>query len=151
MNHYREEFFTEAMITELDPLTRQSWAESKCSPDTPYNPDWDKYAALNEMDLIRLFTVRDEQDALVGYVTFFVSTTLHSKETVQAMHDSLFILKAHRKGHTVEDLLMYCENEFKGEGVSMMIMTVMCHRDFSSSLKSIGYSQTEKTYIKGIR
>ncbi len=151
MNHYREEFFTEAMIAELDPLTQLSWAESACSPDTPYNPDWDQYAALNEMDLIRLFTVRDDAGALVGYITFLVSTTLHSKDTVQALHDSLFILKAHRKGSTVEDLLAHCEDEFKSEGVSMMIMTVMCHRDFSTLLKNIGYTQTEKTYIKGIR
>lgn len=148
MSIYREEFFSEALINEIAPLTVLSWEEANCSPGTPYDPDWDKYTALNEMDLLRLFTVRNDKDELVGYVTFMVSSTLHSKDITQALHDSMFILKPYRKSGVAKALLEYTEKEFKSEGIDMIIMMVMCHRDYSSTLKALGYKQTEMTFIK---
>ncbi len=148
MNQYCEEFFNEALIKELSPLTEQSWREADCAPDAEYDPDWEKYVTLNEMDLLRLFTVRSRSGQLLGYVTFFVSTTLHSRKTLQALHDSMFILKAHRKEGAARELLEFAEYELKNEGVQIMIMMVMCHRDYSSTLKLLGFNQTEMTFIK---
>ena len=150
MSHCREEYFNEALIKELKPLTKLSWDEANCAPGMPYDPDWDKYMQLGDMELLRIFTLRSDSGELMGYITFLVSTTLHSRSTLQALHDSFFILKARRKSHAARDLLQYAEKSLTFDGIEMIIMMVMLHRDYSSTLTELGYHQSEMAFIKRI-
>lgn len=150
MNYeYKEEFFNDELIAELSFLTELSWKEANCAPESTYDPDWEKYTELNEANILRLYTVRIE-DVLVGYLTFIVGPTLHSKQAIHALHDSMYILKHNRKGGTAKDLISYAEVDFKNEGINTMVMTVMVHRDFSVALKQLGFKQSESSFIKGI-
>lgn len=150
MNYeYKEEFFNKDLIDELGFLTEMSWKEANCAPDADYNPDWEKYTELNEANILRLYTVRFE-DLLVGYLTFIVGPTLHSRQLVHALHDSMYILKHNRKGGTAKGLISFAEADFRREGVNTMVMTVMVHRDFSVTLKQLGFKQSESSFIKGI-
>lgn len=146
---YQEEFFNDGLIMELSYLTEMSWNEANCAPDATYDPDWKKYTDLNEMNVLRLFTVRLE-GLLVGYLTFIVGPTLHSKQLIHALHDSMYILKPNRKNGTAKQLISFAEADFKREGVNTMVMTVMVHRDFSVTLKQLGFKQSESSFIKGI-
>lgn len=150
MNYtFDEEYFSDELIQELSFLTELSWKEAACAPDAAYDPDWEKYTQLNEMNLLRLFTVRME-GLLVGYITFIVGPTLHSKGITHALHDSMYILKHNRKGGTAKDLIIFAEGRFVDEGVNTMVMTVMIHRDFSVTLKQLGFKQSESSFLKGI-
>jgi len=146
---FDEEYFNDELINELSFLTEMSWKEAACTPDSIYDPDWEKYTQLNELNLLRLFTVR-QHGLLVGYITFIVSPTLHSKNTVHALHDSMFILKLNRKNGTAKDLIAYTEGKLKLDGVHTMVMTVMMHRDFSVTLKNLGFKHSEASFIKRI-
>jgi len=145
---YQEEWFSKKLIEELAPLTELSWLEANCSPDTEYDPDWERYTELNELGILRLFTARDSVGELIGYLTFIVGPTLHSRNCVQALHDSFYILRNHRRNGTAMGLIKYAENEFKNDGISMMIMTVMLHKDYSYTLTHLGFTKTEMTFIK---
>ena len=150
MNYiFDEEYFSDDLVKELCFLTKLSWKEAACAPDSNYDPDWEKYTQLNEMNLLRLFTVRQD-GSLVGYITFIVSPTLHSKNTIHALHDSMFILKLNRKNGTAKDLISYAEGKLKLDGVHTMVMTVMIHRDFSVTLKNLGFKQSESSFLKRI-
>lgn len=133
----------------MSPLSELSWYEANCAPNAEYDPDWEKYTQLNELDLLRLFTVRDN-GVLVGYITFMVSPSLHSKNDIHALHDSLFILKEKRKYGTAKKLIMYAESKLKESKVNTMVITVMKHRDFSPTLKELDFEGFESSYIKGI-
>lgn len=150
MNYYfTEEHFTDGLIEEIKPLTELSWREANCAPETVYAPDWDKYTMLNDKDYLRLFTVRTILESkLIGYATFIVSETLHSSNVVHAMHDSLFIYKPHRKNGTAKKLIEFIEGEFALNGVDTMVMSVMTHRDYSNTLKQLGFKHSESNYIK---
>jgi len=150
MNYYfTEEHFTDELIEEIKPLTELSWREANCAPETNYAPDWDKYAMLNDKDYLRLFTVRTIVDSeLVGYATFLVSETLHSSNVIHALHDSLFIYKPNRKNGTAKKLIEFVEKEFALNGVNTMVMSVMSHRDYSNTLKELGFTHSESNYIK---
>jgi len=150
MNYYfTEEYFTEELIKEISPLTEQSWIEANCAPDTAYDPNWDTYTNLNDANVLRLFTVRTEADSdLVGYATFVVAPTLHTVGVVHALHDSMFILKPNRKNGTVKDLISFIEGELIIDGVDTMVVSVMNHRDFSNTLKQLGYVHKESLYIR---
>lgn len=147
---YKEEYFDNEIVNELSPLTELSWSEANCAPAAHYEPDWNKYIQLNEMNLLRLFTVRNLEKKLVGYITFIVGPTLHSKNLKHALHDSMFILKPYRKNGTAKSLISYAENLFKEEKVNTMIVTVMTHRDFSPTLKQLGFTHTESSFIKRV-
>lgn len=153
MNYYfREEYFNPELIKEIAPLTEMSWREANCAPDSDYDPDWEKYTLLNEQNMLRLYTVRTEADGdLVGYATFFVSPTLHSKDIVHALHDSMYILKQNRKNGTVKSLILFIEKELTFDKIDTMVVCVMTHRDFSTSLKQLGFTHSESSYIKRIR
>lgn len=150
MNYtFDEEYFSDELIQELSFLTELSWKEAACAPDSTYDPDWEKYTQLNEMNILRLFTVRME-GLLVGYLTFIVGPTLHSRNVMHALHDSMYILKHNRKNGTAKNLIIYAEDKLKQDGVNTMVMTVMIHRDFSVTLKQLGFKQSESSFIKGI-
>jgi len=124
---------------------------ANCAPDTPYDPNWKTYSELNASDILRLYTIRTEADSeLVGYATFLVHKTLHSKDTLHALHDSMYILKPNRKNGTVKNFINYIEKELTLEGVDTMVISVIKHRDFSGSLKQLGFVHNESTFIKRI-
>ncbi len=151
MNYYfSEEFFNDALVKELSPLTELSWVEANCAPNTNYDPDWNKYTQLNELNILRLFTVRNIEHELVGYITFVVTSTLHSSGVKHAAHDSLYILKPNRKNGTVKSLLEFIEKELKQDDIDTMEVSVMTHRDFSQTLKGLGFRHSESSYIKRI-
>jgi len=149
---FREEYFSDGLIKELTPLTKLSWEEANCAPETTYDPDWEKYKQLNDADLLRLFTVRTEVDNdLVGYATFIVAPTLHTRNITFAVHDSMYILKPNRKNGTVKELVGFIEKEFIIDGINSMVVCVMTHRDFSNSLKQLGFKHSESLYIKRLK
>ena len=148
--NYKEEYFSDEIVNELAPLTKLSWSEADCIPNAHFDPDWEKYTQLNELNLLRLFTVRNQDKELVGYITFFVGPTLHSKNVHHALHDSMYILKPYRKNGTAKSLISFVENIFKDENVNTMIVTVMTHRDFSPTLKHLGFTHTESSFIKRV-
>lgn len=145
---FSEEYFNDELIQEISFLTQLSWKETNCSPYADYDPDWEEYTSLNEMNLLRLFTVRSEENELVGYITFLVAPTIHSKGVIHALHDSMYILKQHRKNGTAKNLIEYVEKELKQSNVIMMMITVMTHRDFSPTLKELGFVKADTSYIK---
>jgi len=62
----------------------------------------------------------------------------------------MYILKPYRKNGTAKSLISYAEEIFKDEKVNTMIVSVMTHRDFSTTLKQLGFTHSESAFIKRV-
>lgn len=130
------------------PLLEKHWEEIALNKDTiKLNPDWDAYADLEDVDILRVFTARDG-DKLVGYFVTFVKAHLHYKDHLFAYNDILFLSKDYRKGYTGAKLMKFAEKCLKQDGVSVLVVNTKRHRPFDVLLKWLGYTHIENLYSK---
>lgn len=146
---YQEEAAVD-VIEEIIPLIEKHWEEIAINKDKiSLSPDFERYIDMNELGILRIFTVRDE-GALVGYFLVVCTPHMHYKEHVFAMNDILYVAE-HLRGTTVAyRLLRHVENVLAEEGISVLMINMKCHAPFDRLLEGLGYTNTERVYTKFI-
>jgi hypothetical protein len=131
-------------IPDALPLMRKHYAEVAHYQDIEFEPDWDKYLALEAAGSFRAFTARDFDGSLIGYACFFVHSNLHYKSSLQAVQDVIYIDPTVRGfGRQFID---WCDSMLAGLGVQVVYHHVKCAKDFSPALVKLGYEKIEHIY-----
>lgn len=104
------------------------------------NPDWVKYAQLEQDNKLIIFTVR-HSDVLVGYSFFIVDTHLHYKDLVVANNDVLFIHRDYRQGMLGIKFLKFCDANL--HHVDKIVWHVKDSNDFKPILHRMGYKNED--------
>lgn len=109
---------------EIEPLHKAHWDEVEgeflqVGMDVAY----DKYTAFEERGQFALFTVRDAAQRLVGYLMCYVHRSNHSKESMMAREDALFLAKECRGHGAANALLDYAEKCLKQLGVKVFALS----------------------------
>lgn len=109
--------------------------------------DISKYQRLDDLGLLKVFTVRSE-GILVGYSSFFLSSHTHHKNTVHAHMDTIYIHPKFRGigadfANYCDDQLVYCDVNFVHRGFPS-------DNNWGEKLIDYGYEEKEITYIKEI-
>ena len=104
------------------------------------NPDWAKYAQLEQDNKLVIFTVR-HHDVLVGYSFFIVDTHLHYKDLVVANNDVLFIHREYRQGMLGIKFLKFCDANL--HYVDKIVWHVKDSNDFKPILHRMGYNNED--------
>lgn len=100
----------EDIVNEVRVLHEQHYHETETLYlDTPFNPDYDRYIALERDKQFVLFTIRSGVE-LVGYLQYYVFRDLHTSNVYQAREDALFVTKQHRGRGIAPRLLAYAES-----------------------------------------
>jgi len=142
---FKRERFVD-VIDEAIPLLEDHFLEIEKQSDFMLNIDKDAYAALDDADVIRLFTVRDVEGKLAGYALFFVHNSLHYKNYKHALQDVLYVKPEYRGfGYMFIDR---CDRELKSEGVQMVMHAVSTKCDFSKTLTRLGYELQDTLYAR---
>lgn len=150
MPKFARETLSPALISELAPLLEKHWREVAHYQDIPLEPDWNTYQALDEKDVLRLYTSRcTDTDALIGYALFIVSTNVHYKSSVQAKQDVIFIDPT-RRGFGAR-FIIWCDNQLKNEGVEFVFHHTKAARDFGPMLERMGYERIDYIYGKRLQ
>lgn len=128
-------------------LLDEHYAEIAHYKDIALDPDVEKYVRLDEMGILRVFTIRviGSQD-LIGYCVFSISTSLHYRRTLVAAQDVLFITKEHRG--LGREFISWCDTELKKSGVIAVYHNVKAAHDWSHVLTDMGYALVDKVYSK---
>lgn len=146
---YQEEWFDE-VVEDIKPLIENHWEEIALNKEKiKLNPDWEIYEALNDIDRLRIFTVRDD-GRLVGYNILIINKHLHYKDHVFAVNDLIFIDEAYRGRTVAYRLIKYVEKMLKESGVSVMVMNMKVKSPFDKLLEGCGFTYVERIYSKYI-
>lgn len=137
---------------DIKPLIIKHWEEIALNQDIiELNPDWDAYAKLDMGGSLRVFTVRTDNEQLVGYFVVIVSRSLHYSDHLFANNDIIFLLPEYRKGTTGIKLIDFAERELKAEGVTSLNINTKDHQSFDAILLRRGYQMIERVYSKVFR
>lgn len=143
----REAF--EEVVGEIRPLLERHWKEVAHYPDIPLQPNWNGYAECERLDLLRIYTGRDE-GRLIGYSVFMVHMGMHYSTSKEADEDLLYLAPEHRKGRFGLQLMQFSERELTAEGVQLVKRrTKVSERlNFGALLERMGYEPIDVVYGK---
>lgn len=138
------------VIEEMDILTEKHWEEIAVNKDKiALNPDYEKYVALEDAGVLKIYTVRDNGQ-LVGYFLVMVTPHLHYQDHVFAMNDIIYVDPTYRGSTIAYRLIKFAEQQLKAEGVSVLMINMKVHAPFDRLLEGLGFSNTERVYTKFI-
>ena len=131
----------------MEPLLYEHYREIAHYHDIPLDPDWELYAAMDQADKPRLFTVRDD-DRLIGYGVFFVNINRHYKSSLQALQDVFFLLPEYRGARIGAQFIKYCDEQCKSEDIQVIYHHIKAAHDFGPLLINSGYELVDLIYAK---
>jgi GNAT superfamily N-acetyltransferase len=99
----------------------------------PFDLSLARYQACNESGFLQFCTARD-QSRLVGYLIFYVTTSMHSQLSL-AVEDTFFLHPDYRKGRNALRFLQYVERLCREWGISEMMCS--CEVDNASGIKGL--------------
>lgn len=111
------------------------------------NMDWDTYAKLEELGMLKIFTARDDS-ILVGYLWVIVSPNIHSKGSYTACDDGLFVVSSHRSKSIAVKLIQFVEKCLKEDGIKTLHLVGTAEKPIDSLVERMGYNKIETKFQK---
>ena len=147
MIKYQQEFLSH-IKSEILPLIYLDWVEIEHRKDIrEFDLDWDAYEALEQAGILKVFTVRSDEE-LVGYYSCVVSPSLHSRGLLQATVDAIYLHPMHRKGLIGYKLIKFAEKCLKEDNVKIILLGTTEVNPIDPLLLKLGYSKTEVKFEK---
>lgn len=143
---FKQESYADC-IDDLMPLVELHYDELSRDKDIPLSPRHERYIELDNNNLLRLYTIRQDKK-LIGYAAFFVGHNLHYETSYQAVQDVLFIEPKFRGG-IGRQFIPWCDEQLKKIGVQKVMHHVkedIC--DFSPLLFNLGYVRSDVIYTR---
>lgn len=131
---------------EIMDLAKIHWSttEWELHKDSELDPDWDRYALLENNNSLIIFTARLE-GKLIGYNIFFLSMSLHYKTQYVATQNLIFI-HPDKRGFG-KYFIFYSDEKLKEIGVKKIFYILKAANDWSEKLlKPLGYTLMDKIY-----
>jgi len=136
---------------DIKPLIKKHWELVALNQGViKLNPDWQKYAQMDQSGLLRIFTARKNNE-LVGYCVLVVSQSLHYKDHIFANNDVVFVLPKYREGMTGYKLIKYAEDYCRENNVSLLNINTKVHLPFDSLMLGMNFELIERIYSKYLR
>jgi GNAT superfamily N-acetyltransferase len=108
------------VIDELKPLLERHWREIALYQDeVVFDPDYDRYADLDEKGVMHAFFARVDGN-IVGYAVYFVMPHLHYRRDKWAVCDIVWIAPEHRRQATGAGLFSFVEESLRASGATAM-------------------------------
>ena len=111
------------------------------------DPDWGIYKILEDQGLLMIFTCRDDLK-LVGYFLVIATPNLHSKGSMLAVADVIFLDKKYRTGMTGYKLFKFAEDCVRKDRFKTLHVTTTEMNPIDSLMVRMGYSKIETKYEK---
>lgn len=146
------EVFTMDLVKEMLPMLEIHRQELSAYQDMPLKPDWEKYLALEKLDMFKCFTVRTDNDDLVGYAWFGIMPNMHYMDYTYAIADILYISQRYRGHFLGPKLIKFTEKYFKeNTNVSVIIQKVKLAHNWGKLLTALDYKTVELSFQKRIQ
>lgn len=145
------------VINEIWPMLKAHYEEIATDKQVkPFDPDLDRYQAMEKSGMLRILTVRDTLQGsfklmghggrMVGYFISFVMPGLHYQQTSMAINDIMYIDPTHRGGTIGYRLIKLAISDLKNLGADVLIIHMKCDYPFRSLLTKLGFHLTEENW-----
>jgi GNAT superfamily N-acetyltransferase len=149
--HSQLEMLTPLLQDEVHELVRGYYDVTKAHEGIPdYQFRWPVYDALQQQDMLRLITVRDDRNKLVGFALYIVMEHLHHEGWRVAECDSLSVAHTHRGQGLGKLMLELAEIVLAEDNVKLMLNRYRtCYGAEGGELfKRAGFECIEHVYAK---
>jgi GNAT superfamily N-acetyltransferase len=109
---------------ECGDLIAAHWREIAVWQDIPLDPDWELYEALEKSGRLAIYTVRTDNEKLVGYAVFVTRQHAHYKKHSWALNDIVFVHPDYRDGRIGRNLVRFWEQDLKARGIHVVHVNV---------------------------
>jgi len=144
---YQQEFLG-TVKNDVGNLLQQDYEEIEHNKEVrSLDPDWGIYEVLERQGALMIFTCRDGVD-LVGYFVVVITPNPHSKGSMLAVADIIFLCKSHRVGLTGYKLFKFAEDCLRKDGFKTLHVTTTEVNPIDPIMVRLGYSKIETKYEK---
>ena len=143
---FAREAYSAGLVEEMRPLWVSHYAETHDEMYGQLNPDLGFYERA--VPIMRIFTARDDAGELHGYQVFFVMNDPHSRDSVQAVQDILYLCRSAREGLAGYRFIKWCAEQLEAEGVDVIHQRIAAKHDFGPVLERMGFELEDLTYSK---
>lgn len=120
-------------------------AEEALPPGIPFDPDFGRAIRLEAEGVYRLWVARDGK-TLAGYVGWYVMPHMHSRTTLAAIADAVFLSAPFRRGAAGINLVMTPLPALKELGVRWVICDMP--ERYTPMMRRLGFAQTSPGWRK---
>jgi len=144
--HASQETFVQ-VFADAQELLEKHWDELAVNKaERPLDIDVDRYRQLDVLGLLKVFTLRDENNKLAGYATFMVMPNLHYKTWVCATCDVYYVDPACRKNGWGKFFFEFIKEQLKLYRVNSIYVHDKLSHSHSHLFKALGFKPIEQTY-----
>lgn len=134
-------------LEEAKPILLEHWKEIAVYDDIPLEPDYELYHQLEQIGILRIYTIRTGSDGLVGYAVYFLRRHMHYRNHSWAISDLVMVCPGHRKLGVGNRLFDFIEADLRQHGVSVMHTTSkVMHPELAFLLQSRCHKKIEEGY-----
>lgn len=134
---------------ECQNLIEQHWREIAVWQDIPLAPNWLAYQQMEDAKALVIYTVRNEENQLVGYAVFFMRHHIHYKDHIWALNDIVWVHPDYRDGRIGRNLINFWEQDLQSRGVHVVHVNVKtAHPALGYVLKGAKYQTVESGHEK---
>lgn len=125
---------------------------------SPIDMDWPGYLALERQGRLKIASLW-KGERLIGYSSYFVYCPLHSRRTLWAISDAIYVDPEHRRGWAGVKLLKEAELGLKAMGAKVILYSVKTDRNLSRKrdrdsvgllLEKLGYGSFDQSWSKAL-
>lgn len=140
MNDYRDQ---------IDDISINTYQEvDHRSGSIDFGLNWDLYLQLQELGMCYLVCATDHNDKVLGFVSMYITPSMHTKGVEQASIDTVYVSPEYRNQEIGEGLLEKCEELCLNKNVRNFSITLKKELAQSKFLDKMGYSHIENVYHK---
>lgn len=134
-------------IAEIKPLNYAHWAEIATHKDIKVlDPDYDRYYKLEELGMLRIYTVRDS-GILIGYYISMIMPHMHYQTCITALNDILYVHPDYRGGTVAYRMFTGALKDLKDNtDTNVVIVHMKVKHPFKRLLTKLGFEQTEENW-----
>lgn len=110
--------------------------------DQPFDPDFDLFLKMEDLGLLRFFVAKKDGE-LAGYCSFIVQSDPHSKKSLQAHGEAMFLKKEFRGQGVATSFLNWCDDQLRREGIDNVYRNAQPNSKIYKILEGLGYMPIE--------
>jgi hypothetical protein len=140
------------VLLEMWDLFPLHWDEMALDKDEiRIDMDIERYAKLDEMNMIHVTTVRDH-GLIVGYAICFIIRHMHYANAGEmALADMYWLAPPYRKGLTGIKMFKVMEQSLRERGIVRAHMSCKVHQDHTRLFEKLGWKLTDLTFSKMLK
>lgn len=114
------------------------------------NPNILGYTKMYHQDFYRIIVARDDDNKIIGYISYIIYEHPHHRGTRVAHQDMVYLVKSSRKGFNALSLIKKSEEIIKESNIKYIIQHSSLKNDISKLFERLKYKECDRVFLKEV-